>query len=338
MSTSRGDVTALARLAEIDAWRLDGDSSAADARSKEWHHFAIFGVGWTALFNLNLDGPSGARAIAVIQHEGWRARVARCKSPRVRRGHLDAVFDDAGMRWRDGRYEVWMRDRGLSLEATLTPASTPSLSHDIALGPGARLNWCLVPRLVASGRFAHGETHVRFEDRPAYHDHNWGRFAWGGDFAWEWGCGVPDDSASPWTVIFARMNDRALRRTTARSVFLLRDGRHLRYFRDAEVRFVTEGAVVARPIARAPAAAALLLPDEDRDVPSRTLIEAQRGDDRVEITVSAETRGQLLVPSEVDLRRVVRVNEAHGRVRVAGRCDGERVSFEGASLLEVVRG
>ena len=194
-----------------------------------------------------------------------------------------------------------------------------------------------MPRLLASGWFEVGGQRVPFEGSLAYHDHNWGRFGWGGDFSWDWGCAVPEDPASPWTVIFARMNDRARHRTTATSLFLLKDGRHLRYFRNAEVLFETEGVLDARPAGRVPTAAALLLPDEDRDVPRWTRFEARRAEDHLSGEVEARMRGQVLVPAEGDLRRVVRLNEAHTRVQIDGTCDGEPVHFSGPGVVEVVR-
>lgn len=320
-------------IPEVDAWRRDGEP-----QNKEWHHFVVFGGAWTLLFNLSLDGASGGRCIVVLQRDGWHAEVLRCASPVIRRGHLDADFGDAGMRWRDGRYEIWARRETFALNVTLTPASVPSLSHDIRLGADARLSWCLVPQLLASGSLTWEGDAERFADRAAYHDHNWGRFVWGGDFSWEWGCAVSEGADARWTVILARMTDATRSRTTATSVFLVRDGRCLRYFRDAEAEFTRSVDPAPPCVARVPGAAALLVPDGDQDVPRTLTVRARRGEDAVEITLRSDLRGQLLVPSERAVERVVRVNEAHGRARVHGRCDDLRVDFEGPALLEVVRG
>ncbi|MFO0628148.1 MAG: hypothetical protein U0325_21410 [Polyangiales bacterium] len=327
-----------ALIPEIDAWRREGRAGDGEGAMKEWHHFVVFDRAWTLLFNLNLDGPDGGRCIVVLQRDGWRAEVLRCASPAIRRGRLDADFGDAGMRWRDGRYEVWARRPHLALDVALTPSSVPSLSHDISLGADARLSWCLVPQLLASGHVAWDGVTERFVDRAAYHDHNWGRFVWGGDFAWEWGCAVSEGGGARWTVILARMTDATRSRTTATSVFLIRDGRCLRYFRDAEAEFACSLDDAPPCIARAPGAAALLVPDHDQDVPGTLSVRARRGDDVVDITLRSELRGQLLVPSERAVTRVVRVNEAHGRAQVRGRCADLRVEFEGPALLEVVRG
>jgi hypothetical protein len=327
-----------ALLEDADYWRGAPPGDDPGRLHKEWQHFIVFGDGWTILFNLNLDGAGTGRVITILADDGWHGHVARCPEPRFDRGRLDAAFDRAGMRWRGGRYDIWQQGEGVRLEAVLDPVSTPSLSHNIHLGRGAHLSWCLVPRLLASGWFEVEGRRTPFQGRLAYHDHNWGRFGWGGDFSWDWGCAMPDDPACPWTVIFARMNDRACHRTTATSVFLVKDGRHARYFRNAEVRFETEGVADTRPAARIPPAAALILPDEARDVPKRTSFEARRGDDHLSGHAEAYRCGQVLVPAEADLRRVVRVNEACTRVRVDGICEGEPVHLAGPGVLEVVRG
>lgn len=336
MSPSPARLTAL--LADADPWRGPPIEPEARPEYKEWHHFVVFGEDWTLLFNLSLDGDGAGRTILVFCRGAWQGHVTRCRRPEVRPGRMDATFDQAGMRWRGGRYEIRHHGDGARMEAVLTPVSVPSLSHHIRLGPGAHLGWCLVPRLLASGWVEIGGQRISFEDRLAYHDHNWGRFRWGGDFSWEWGCAVPSDPAVPWTVVFSRMNDRARTRTTATSVFLLRGGSIVRYFRNAEARFTTDGVVEARPSGRLPPAAALLLPDLDRDVPRWTRFEASRGGESLSGEVEARVRGQILVPSEIDVRRVVRLNEVHTRARIRGVCAGEAVELDGPGLLEVVRG
>lgn len=297
------------------------------------------------LFNLNIDAnldrsraTNDARVITILSAEKWQGQVDRCPQPEIRLGSLAATFEQAGMRWCAGRYEIWQHGPGIQLEVTLTPMAVPSLTHNIQLGHGAHVSWCLVPRLSATGWIEGDGLRRVFEDRPAYHDHNFGRFVWGGDFSWEWGCAIPHDPAAPWTLVFARMNSRDLHRTTATSVFLLEREQHIRYFRNAEVSFATAGRTDPRPAGRIPPAAALLLPDEDCDVPRMTNIEANRGGEWLHAEILAGRRGQVLVPSEIDLRAIVRVNEADTSVRVEGECGGQRVQFEGPGLLEVVRG
>lgn len=325
-------------VADHDYWRGAWLEHERGMPYKEWHHFVVFGGEWTLLFNLNLDGHGAGRVIVVLDRAGWHGAVTSCRAPQLRPGRLDADFGPAGMRWRGDRFEIWQRGKGACFEIELLPASIPSISHNIRLGAGAQVSWCLVPRLVASGWLEHDGVRLSFADRVAYHDHNWGRFAWGGDFSWEWGCAVPDDPELPWTLIFARMNDRRRHRTTATSMFLLEHGRHLRYFRNAEASIATDGVADSRPAGRVPAAAALLLPDEDREMPRWLRLAAARGEDALHGEVEVVRHGQILVPSETNPRGIVRLNEATTRVRVHGHCAGRVVEWRGAGLVEVTCG
>ena len=325
-------------IEDSDYWRGIAGVSEHALPYKEWQHFIVFGDRWMFALNLNVDADGSGRVISILFADGWHGHVGRCGNPRIRPSRMDADFHFAGMRWTGGRYELWQLDEGVRLHVSLLPRSTPSVSHNIRLGEGTSLSWCLVPRLSASGWFERNGHRVRFEDCLAYHDHNWGHFRWGGDFSWEWGCAVSARPDSGWTAIFSRMNDRARHRTSATTLFLVRDGVQFRYFRNDEVRFATEGALDTRPDGRIPPAAALLLPEADRDVPRLTRIEARKGEDHLQCEVEALARGQVLVPAEGDLRRIVRLNEVHTRANVAGRCGGIPVHLEGFGLLEVVCG
>ena len=276
-------------IQKADHWR--GSSPARQLGGmqvpfKEWQHFVIFGENWVLVFNLNLDAAlsdnrhgAKARVITILSDEQWSGEVHKCDEPEIRRGAIDARFADAGMRWRDGAYEIWQHGSGVTLEITLKPASIPSLTHNIPLGAGSHLSWCLLPRLSASGWVRVDGKKVSFQELGAYHDHNWGRFHWGGNFSWEWGCAFPSQTHNPWTLVFARMNSKDRNATTATSAFLVHRGRHLRYFRNAEVELTASAKRDSRIAGRIPNSAALLLPDEDRDVPESTIVNASKGAD-----------------------------------------------------------
>ena len=332
---------------QADYWRgssPEAQLTATQVPFKEWQHFVIFGPGWVLVFNLNLDGgihgcseKPKARVITIFSDERWLGQVDKCAQPELKRGSIAANFSDAGMQWRAGGYDIWQRKPGIKIEAHLKPVAIPSLTHNIPLGAGSSLSWCLVPRLSASGWVEIEGKKTFFENLGAYHDHNWGRFHWGGDFSWEWGCALPEDPENPWTFVYARMNSKDRNAITATSAFVLYKGRHVRYFRNAEVAFSTSGEADPHIAGRIPAAAALLLADEDYDIAETTAIRARRGADWVDAEVKADIRGQVLVPSELAYCKVVRLNEATARVNVKGHCAGRDISFEGPGLLEVVR-
>ena len=331
----------VAMIADADGWRGPAGAARPDAHHREWQHFVLFGPDGPLVFNLCLE-PDGTGRIITLHGAGggggWRGHVATCAAPRLSPARIDADFGCAGMRFRADRYELWQHGDGVRFEASLLPASTPSLSHHIGFGRGARVSWCLVPRLFARGWLDLGGRRVHFDRVAAYHDHNWGSVGWGDDFAWDWGVAMPDDPGSPWTVVFTRMMDRARHRTTATSLFLLEDGDHLRYLRNDQVRFETDGVFEPPAACRIPPAAALLAPDRDRDVPRHLAFLGVRDDDRVAGELEPTSRAQILIPSDADVRRVVRMNEIAARARIAGRCAGRALGFEGTALVEVVRG
>ena len=340
--------TALAQVIQhADYWRGASQSRIPGAEHvpyKEWQHFVVFHADWVLVFNLNIDrigDPVGdsqaARVITIFSANDWTGQVDQCVTPTLKRGEISATFGDAGMEWRNGGYEIWQQRGEVKLNIKLQPVSIPSLTHNIPLGTGSHLSWCLIPRLSASGWLESNGKRISFENLSAYHDHNWGRFHWGGDFSWEWGAAVPNDSDSPWTLVYARMNSKNRNAITATSVFLLENGKHVRYFRNAEVEFSAGDEFDPKISGRIPAAAALLLPDQDLDVPTCTTINARRGDDWLTANVRAHNRGQVLVPSEIDYCKVVRLNEASAEVNVFGRCAGRDVAFSGPGLLEIVR-
>lgn len=334
-------------IEKADHWRGSSPSrrlAVTQVPFKEWQHFVIFGQGWLLVFNLNLDGPLNAaganpkaRVITIYSDQRWLGQVDKCHNPTIRRGKIDAEFDNAGMRWREGAYEIWQHGPGITFEVELTPTSIPSLTHNIPLGSGCHLSWCLTPRLSANGWLCIDGKKTAFENLSAYHDHNWGQFHWGGDFSWEWGCAFPDDPQEPWALVFARMNSKDRNAITATSAFLLHRGKHLRYFRNTEVDFLSSDKSAAQIAGRIPSTAALLLPDEDHDVAQTMTLNARRGADWINTEIVSKIRGQVLVPSEVDYCKLVRLNEASARVKVSGSCAGHAIDFEGPGLLEVVR-
>ena len=332
-------------IEEADYWRVSSPGTGpSQIPFKEWQHFVVFGPDWVLVFNLNLDASHSSeqqcaksRVITIFSKSAWHGSVEQCPEPILRRGSINAQFGDAGMAWRDGCYEIWRTDGEIKFRIEMEVVSIPSLTHNIPLGSGSHLSWCLIPRLRASGFVEVAGDKYEFTHLGAYHDHNWGRFHWGGNFSWEWGCALPADPDEPWTLVFARMNSKDRNAVMATSVFLLERGKHFRYFRNAEVEFKSSVEKSRAIAGRVPLAAALLLPDEDLDVPAHTSIEARRGDDWLIADVSTSSRGQVLVASELDYCKIVRLNEASANAKVHGRCGNRDVSFAGPSLLEVVR-
>ena len=131
----------------------------------------------------------------------------------------------------------------------------PSIVNNVQVGDGAPINWLVVPRLVADGEITlAGRRHV-VAGALAYHDHNWGRWYWGDDLGWEWGCfltpaasATPDSNtaavSAPIAVVFSLTTDRAHKRTGQASVTVCA-GRRRRTFPGLAIRLEYGGTLDA---------------------------------------------------------------------------------------------
>ena len=310
---------------------------------KEWQHFSVHGHGVDALINYNVaSGGRGAReghVTALVREGAWDGDVDAYAGEAVvlRRDRLDASFGRSALALRDGEYHlsVALADRPISLSLALRPETAPLLRYHVPFGPGASAHWLIIPRLRARGTIAIDGREHRLEGAPAYHDHNWGRFAWGGDFAWEWGYGLPACAANPWSVVFTRLGDRARTAVSMQALLLWKGGRQHRSLSGRDVEVIEEGRLRPRRIVKVPRVMALLAPEAATDVPRRLEVRAAAGSDHLRLRFEAEDLVQILVPNDRELGVTV-LNEVKSSIRLDGVVGGERVEMEGHGMFEIV--
>src|SRR4029078_10303778 len=126
----------------------------------------------------------------------------------------------------------------------------------------------VLPRLVACGEIRVRGKSFQLDRAAAYHDHNWGHFSWGRDFAWEWGYALPEDLRAPWTVVYVRLSDRGRVRTYKQAVFLWRRTSVARVFRDTEVDVTLAGLLRPASVFKLPRIMNVLSPGTAVDVPA----------------------------------------------------------------------
>ncbi|MCZ7545138.1 MAG: hypothetical protein M5R40_17150 [Anaerolineae bacterium] len=188
---------------------------------KEWHHFCIMGPDVQAILNFNLSyqrespGTPLARVVVLVRDHTWDGDVdtLRARDVVVRRGQIDAHFGHNHVCFQDGMFDlsVALENRPVALTLRLEPVAFPLMRGSTPIGEG-KISWLVVPRLAASGTIVTGERVYRLEQVPAYHDHNWGNWRWGHDFAWQWGFALPDRTDVPWSLVFDQVTDRARNR------------------------------------------------------------------------------------------------------------------------------
>src|SRR5262249_20810578 len=141
-----------------------------------------------------------------------------------------------------------------------------------------------------------------------YHDHNWGHFLWGDDFAWEWCSVLPTDGTADWAVIYSNMMNAARTQLALEQVFVWRAGLNVLAACGLDVSACAEERYRARPALRLPRPMAVVQPRIDADLPRRLEIQARNGADQLALRFTPESFAQLLVPSERSLRGVVAIN------------------------------
>jgi hypothetical protein len=314
---------------------------------KEWHHFAVLAGPIELVLNLSVgtDTRTGAtgllgRVVALWRAgEGWGGGVQEAPVPRVPAGRVALDVGTARLSWDGAAYRLHIPDgpAELSAELTLHPETMPALSTQVPFGPRARVDWLVVPRLRTRGRVRIGGAEHVLDGALAYHDHNWGRFAWGEDFAWEWGFVLPDDPAVGHSLVFTRLLDRQRRQVRSQGLFLWEGARQTRIFVDRQLRMVPEGPPPGGPICDRPPVMGMLLPGRAAGVPGRLHIDAEDHGDRLRVELDIEAVSRLGVPDEPPRTGLTLLAETSARATVSGRIRGRPVSFAGRAVVEFVR-
>ncbi len=310
---------------------------------KEWQHFCIYGRDFDLLLNLSevdpvaTTGSPVVRLTALARYDRWFGNVETIPAEEVniRAGRMHAEFGSSSIRYQDGRYRLNVKCRSIPVEAELElqPHSMPAPIYNVMTGDGPPIHWVVLPRLVAHGVVRLDGTEHRLDGTPAYHDHNWGHFRWGRDFAWEWGFGLPQDPANPWSFVFARLSNRKLTRTRMQTLFLWKGRRVHRAFRDANIRIEHHGLLRADRVLKVPPVMGLIARGTATDVPARMSIEAWSDDTRLEASFTPKDIAQVVLPNDDDFGVTI-INEVAGDLEVRANVAGERVELTCPTIFE----
>jgi hypothetical protein len=321
---------------------------------REWLHFCFTREDLDVLVNFSLSddtrpaaGPDAERARLVCivrgvdrrrsQGHAWDGDVDEfdAEEVRVRRGSVDLRLGESSVRY-DGdviRVVVRCRRRPIAIDLTLSPVTVPSIINDMVLSDGLPAHWFLVPRLLASGTLVVDGRRIAVENVAAYHDHNWGYFRWGRDFAWVWGYGHPASADATWSITFGRQTNRAGGIDFVRGLAMWKDARQWRLFDTGDVELREEGLLRSAETLTLPRSMALLVPGRPAGVPAKLCGRASARGDVVEFEFRAEHVSRILLPNDDDLGLTV-INEVSGEVLLEGTVHGERVEGRGRAIVE----
>lgn len=324
-----------------DIWRADGAHDIG--LFKEWQHFALFAPGLDLLVNFSLTQAAGHRASRVIvmakTAKGWHGALDTTTGELSTDGRR-AVFGDAKMDIRNGEYRVRVNwpAHSIDLDLTFRPLTTPMYAAHRPMGDGRRLHWALIARLEANGTALVGNREHQISKAASYHDHNWGSFGWGSDFAWEWGSVLPDDAREPWSVVYSRVTNRARSVIRSQHLFVWRDAHNVLAAESEGVDSRSTGRLEppAHPF-RIPAEIALLDARRDVDLPAHLEITGRAGKDHATVRFLTKDAGRILVPSETDPLGKVVIHECLGDASAQGMIGNESFQWGGRGVFELLR-
>ena len=312
---------------------------------KEWHHFVVFAGGFELVLNLSVgrDTRTGGRGllgrVVALWRDGgaWRGDVAQHPVPDVPAGQIALTVGPAVLGWDGEAYTLRIADGPVRADLRLRPETAPALSTQVPFGALARVDWLVVPRLSVEGSATVEGRTRRLTGGLAYHDHNWGRFHWGDDFAWEWGFVLPDDPGDPHAIVFTRLLDRRRRQVRSQGLFVWEGPRQISMFVGAQLRFTPSGPPPQGRTCDLPPVMGLLLPGRATGVPGRLEVHGTDLGERLHLDLHMESVSRLAVPDEGPHGGLTLLAETSARAQVEGELHGRRIAFAGRAVVEFVR-
>jgi hypothetical protein len=337
-------------LTQSDYFRRSPSRLGGPGDHKEWQHFILHTQALHLLINFSLVNEFSAkqraihevgRLIIMARRSHWDGDVDRfdLNDVKVTAGKIDARFGDNLLRFQDGRYylNVRLRNRPISAELEMIPASVPTMSSNQPLSRTRNISWLFVPRLRCSGNVTIDGGTVQVNDALAYHDHNWGHFKWDDDYSWEWGSALPIDNDNPISVVYMRMCDRARTVCRSQALYIGYEGEQLRFFRDQQMKVTLRHRFEQEKCLQVPRVMAMLSPGLSRDIPGIVEIQATGDGDDVRLSFVLEDLSQLVLPSETRIDGITSINEVSGKVKMTGVAKGKRLEMDGRGIFEFIR-
>lgn len=329
-------------MSAADRLRPPSPLDPSAAAYKDWLHLNVLdhASGAVGLVNVSLHGdPADPRSRAIgtalvhVPDVGWVGNVEVGGVADARVDAASIALEGVAVAVEGTRVlaSVHLPDDELVLDATATFAA-PSIVAEHAGPLGTNwISWFAVPRLTVEGRGRAAGVDVDLAGASAYHDHNWGRWHWGDDFGWEWGCFLAPEPAPAF--VLSGVTDRAHRRSDPS--LHVAGSRRPRRFSGRSLTVEWSG-TLAVPPRRLPGAAAALHHDRSRPrLRERLTVTADDGRDRVELEFAARAPAQLIA-ADPARRGYGFIHELVGAFRFASRIRGEEAAGEGLAVVEYV--
>ena len=333
--------------AAADVLRPPWPTDPSAVAYKDWLHLNFFdhSTGSVGLINVSLHGaPADHRSRAVgaalvhVPGNGWIGNLDVCAIDEAHVGVSSVALEQVALAAdvRDGTLRASVRMPTDALHATLeaTPLSRPiDIERQFPFGRGW-ISWFVVPQLSLRGEIQAGDTSLDIAATTAYHDHNWGRWHWGDDVAWDWAA-FSAPAPGP-TIVIGRTTDRE-RRSPSRWWLTVDQDLKRRAFLGPMVTVMRAGRA-APTDRRLPGAVAAL--HADRVAPrlaKHVRVIADDGIDRVVVDFHARSSAQTIAADPMRRGRGAGfINTSVGEFSASLSVDGNTTTADGLGVLEYV--
>ncbi len=326
-----------------DGLRLPLPTDPSAWSYKDWLHLNVFEpeLGLSGLVNVSLHGPPDYAQARVVSTALFHQDDLGWLGDTVVGSYADAHLGMASITTESVAVAI-DHSRGVAAASVRLPAAeltldltahhrTRALDFEsrMPLGNGW-ISWYVVPRMIGEGRLSLRGHNSRLSGVPVYHDHNWGRWRWGDDFGWEWGCFMATSDAP--TVVFSRTTDRTHRRLDTPSLHVTGFGAVRRFHRVAVEHL---GSFLGH-VRRVPGALAALHQDRRRPrLPSSIEIEAALGKDRITVSFTVRGAAQVIAADPITAGYSF-INELAGGGRIEGNIGGRPFQADICGVVEYV--
>jgi hypothetical protein len=329
----------------LDTLRPPAPFDPSASAYKDWLHLNVFdhSSGSVGIINVSLHGALGdpcSRAVgtglAHVPRIGWVGNTEV-------RALSDAAFGEASIGLErialaafPARGEVVASIRnpedGITARLTASASASPVIVEEhIPLGPGW-ISWYAVPRLALAGNWTIKGKEMDLQGASAYHDHNWGRWHWGDDLGWEWGC-FQAPASGP-TFVMCRTTDRA-HHQLGKPWLIVHAGEKRRTFTGSSVEMDYDGELET-VLRRLPGAMAALHQDwVQPHLPKRLQLRASDGIDHVALEFVGFAAAQVVTADPIQ-RGYGFIHEIVGEFTCSGRLGRTEVAGAGLGVLEHV--
>ncbi|MEV0676019.1 hypothetical protein AB0I60_05790 [Actinosynnema sp. NPDC050436] len=223
-----------------------------------------------------------------------------------------------------------------AVDLRLSRTSRPCTAQTAPFGDDQYLRWQSEPGVRGSGTLRPPRGDVECE-LLGYHERVRGRWSWPVLGGWVFGfANAPSGDgvdAPPWSVVFTLIQPLHPPDAANGSVMLWRDGRMVRHFPRRRLEVAVHGQLDRDRVALVPPLARTLATAPAPAVPSRLLITARLGDDRLVLDFRPSTAARIANPSETSLKPFS-VHELLGDCAIAGVVSGREFGFEARGIVE----